>query len=72
MPLQGEAKTVYQREYMRRRRAGLRTRMSKSNHCSFCGEPASQERILIAGERVRICEFCVAEAAALIAEQRVD
>ena len=62
------------REYMRRRRAGLPTRAPpkpKNQCCSFCGQPPSQERIVIAsGRGVRICEACVAEVAALIAAQR--
>jgi ClpX C4-type zinc finger len=61
MPLQGEAKKDYQRDYMRRRRAGLLTpRRPKAApppvkpapekpkpHCWFCGETASDERFLI-------------------------
>jgi hypothetical protein len=73
MPLQGEAKTAYQREYMRRRRAGLPTRAPpkpKGQCCSLCGQPPSRERIVIAsGRGVRICEFCVAQLAELIAAQ---
>jgi hypothetical protein len=34
--------------------------------CSFCGEPASSDR-LVCGDGPRICESCVAEAAAAIA-----
>jgi len=74
MPLEGEAKRLYQREYMRRRRAGLPTRAPpkpKGQCCSFCGQPPSRERIVIASARgVRICESCVKEVAALIAAQR--
>jgi ClpX C4-type zinc finger protein len=74
MPLQGEAKTAYQREYMRRQRAGLSTRAPpkpKGQCCSLCGRPPSQERIVIAsGRGVRICESCVKESAELIAAQR--
>jgi hypothetical protein len=75
MPLQGEAKKDYQREYMRRRRAGLPTRASKPKGkcCSLCGQPPSRERIVIAsGRGIRICECCVAEASALIAAQHAS
>jgi ClpX C4-type zinc finger len=73
VPLQGEAKKLYQRDYMRRRRAGLSTRTPrpKGQCCSVCGRPPSRERIVIdSGRGVRICEDCVAEVAALIAAQR--
>jgi hypothetical protein len=88
MPLQGEAKVLYQREYMRRRRKGLPTLaqrpravpasakaeppplMPRLRHCSFCGEIASNERILIEANHVHICDLCIAEAAALIETER--
>jgi hypothetical protein len=74
MPLAGEAKKLYQREYMRRRRKGLPTRAPpkpKGKCCSLCGQPPSQELIVIAfGRGVRICESCVAEATALVAAHR--
>src|SRR5262249_10199713 len=74
MPLQGEAKKLYQREYMRRQRAGLPTRAPpkpKGQCCSLCGRSPSRERIVIAsGRGVRICETCVAEVAVLIAETK--
>ena len=76
MPLTGEAKKLYQREYMRRQRAGLPTRAPpkpKGKCCSLCGQPPNQERIVIAsGRGVRICETCVAEVAALIAEEKAS
>jgi ClpX C4-type zinc finger len=90
MALRGEAKKLYQRDYMRRRRAGVLPvqrplppasvspkpepkRSPGRWRCSFCDEPASKQRILIAGERhASICESCVAEAATLIAAQRVS
>jgi hypothetical protein len=75
MPLEGEAKTLYQRDYMRRRRAGLPTRAlkPKGKCCSLCGQAPSRERIVIASARgVRICESCIAEASALIAAQRAS
>ena len=55
MPLSGEAKLAYQRDYMRKRRAGLVPVKPRSIACSFCGEVASSERPLVAGDRVRIC-----------------
>jgi hypothetical protein len=74
MPLQDEAKKLYQREYMRRRRAGLPTRAPpkpKGKCCSLCSRPPSRERTVIVSERgVRICETCVAEVAELIAESK--
>ena len=79
MPLQGEAKTLYQRDYMRRRRAGLRERVapakpepaatyeSRLRTCSFCGVGASTEHPLVKGAtHVHICEDCAREAAALL------
>jgi hypothetical protein len=79
MPLQGEAKTLYQRDYMRRRRAGLRARVapakpeprptyeSRLRTCSFCGAGASTEHPLVKGAaHVHICEDCAREAAALL------
>jgi hypothetical protein len=91
MPLQGEAKVLYQRAYMRRRRKGLPTLaqrpsavpapakaeppplMPRLRACSFCGEIASNERILIEAEHrhsIHICNLCIAEAAALIETER--
>ena len=74
MPLKGEAKKLYMQEYMRRRRAGLPTRGApkpKGECCSLCGRAPSRERIVIVfGRGVRICEACVAQADALIAEHR--
>jgi hypothetical protein len=74
MPLQGEAKKLYQREYMRRRRMGLPTRAPpkpKDKCCSLCGQAPSQERIVIAsGRGIRICESCVMDVAKLVAAQR--
>jgi hypothetical protein len=76
MPLTGEAKKVYQRDYMRRCRAGLPTRAPpkpKGRCCSLCGRPPSSKRIVIeSGRGVRICETCVAESAALIAEKKAS
>jgi hypothetical protein len=86
MPLQGSAKVLYQREYMRRRRLAQRPSavpalgrseppplVSRLRHCSFCGEIASKERILIEAEHrhgIHICDVCIAEAAALVAARR--
>ena len=52
MALQGEARKLYHREYMRRRRAGLPTRgvvkpMVMEQWCSECVLPPSPERIVI-------------------------
>jgi len=50
MPLQGEAKREYQREYMRRKRAGLPTRIAEEDvepWCDFCGKAASEVRVLV-------------------------
>ena len=55
MALQGEAKKLYHREYMRRRRAGLPTRgvvkpKVMEQWCSECVLPPSPERIVISLE----------------------
>jgi hypothetical protein len=74
MPLEGEAKRHYQREYMRRQRAGLPTRGQpklKGQCCSLCSRSPNQERIVIeSGRGIRICESCVTEVALMIAAQR--
>jgi ClpX C4-type zinc finger len=72
MPLSGEAKKLYQREYMRRLRAGLapvKPRSSRLSCCSFCGELASEECPLVEGECARICGACIAAAAEMIAAE---
>jgi hypothetical protein len=65
MPLAGQAKAEYMREY--RRRA---TKPSAPS-CSFCDEPGSSERLLV-GDRggCLICEACITLAVARIAEAR--
>jgi formylmethanofuran dehydrogenase subunit E len=68
MPLKGEAKTLYQREYMRRYRAGLPA-PAKPARCSFCGEVASEAKPLVEGNHVRICGACAAAATELIAAE---
>jgi hypothetical protein len=76
MPLQGEAKTRYQRDYMRRRRADLRVASAPTKPayesrliaCSFCGEVASEATPLVEGNgHVRICAGCAAAVMELIA-----
>ena len=52
MALQGEAKKLYHREYMRRQRAGLPTRgvvkpKVMEQWCSECVLPPSPERIVV-------------------------
>jgi hypothetical protein len=72
VPLQGEEKKQYQREYMRRVRAGqalaTKLRSSRLIACSFCGEVASPERPLVASDHARICAGCAAAAAEMIAK----
>jgi len=71
MPLQGEAKREYQREYMRRKRAGLPTRTAEEDakpFCDFCGMSASEVRRLIraptdAPYPAHICDKCARLAA---------
>jgi hypothetical protein len=64
MALQGEAKKLYHREYMRRRRAGLPTRgvvkpMVMEQWCFECVLPPSPERIVVSlGSGYRLCESC--------------
>ena len=43
MPLSGDAKKDYQREYMRRRRAGLRSTASASSRATGTTEPEQAE-----------------------------
>jgi hypothetical protein len=98
MPLSGDAKTAYQRDYMRRRRERDRAARASAamvtvkpqpvskpafttTGCWFCGV-LNRERMTIAGQRImitgedypcaRICEVCVAEAAALIAARKAS
>ena len=71
--LTGEAKRNYQREYMRRRRAGLPTAASRppkpkppekpirQRYCSFCYE-LFDRRNLFRGVDGAICETCVCQA----------
>ena len=76
MALQGEAKRLYHREYMRRRRAGLPTRgvvkpKIMAQWCSECVLPPSPERIVISlGSGYRLCESCYEGAGALFAAER--
>jgi hypothetical protein len=64
MALQGEAKKLYHREYMRRRRAGLPTRgvvkpKVMEQWCSECVLPPSPERIVVSfGSGYRLCQRC--------------
>jgi hypothetical protein len=58
MALQGEAKRLYHREYMRRRRAGLPTRgvvkpKIMEQWCSECVLPPSPERIIVSPRALR-------------------
>src|SRR3954463_15710581 len=76
MALQGEARKLDHREYMRRRRAGLPTRgvvkpMVMEQWCSECVLPPSPERIVISlGSGYRLCESCYEAAGALFAAER--
>jgi hypothetical protein len=73
MALQGEAKKLYHREYMRRRRAGLPTRAPKvmEEWCSECVLPPSPERIVVSlASGYRLCESCYEAAGALFAAER--
>jgi hypothetical protein len=59
MALQGEAKKLYHREYMRRQRAGLPTR------------GVVPERIVVSlGSGYRLCQRCYEAAGALFAAER--
>src|SRR3954463_805123 len=76
MALQGEARKLDHREYMRRRRAGLPTRgvvkpMVMEQWCSECVLPPSPERIVISlGSGYRLCESCYEAAGALCRRAR--
>ena len=43
----------------------------KVEHCIFCNETASPERILVGNDTRYICEVCVVNAVDLIAKQRI-
>jgi hypothetical protein len=64
MALQGEAKKLYHREYMRRLRAGLPTRgvvkpKVMEEWCSECVLPPSPERIVVSlASGYRLCQSC--------------
>jgi hypothetical protein len=76
MALQGEAKKLYHREYMRRQRAGLPTRgvvkpKVMEQWCSECVLPPSPERIVVSlGSGYRLCQCCYEAAGALFAAER--
>jgi hypothetical protein len=74
MPLRGKAKTAYQREWMRRRRAGLPTatprppkpkpvKPIRERYCSFCYELFDRRTLFRVGDAA-ICEKCVRQAVA--------
>jgi len=64
MPLTGQAKAIYMREYRRRPKPRVAT-------CSFCGEAESTDRLLVGdNEDCTICEECITLAVARIAEAR--
>ena len=76
MALQGEAKKLYHREYMRRQRAGLPTRgvvkpKVMEQWCSECVLPPSSERIVVSlASGYRLCQSCYEAAGALFAAER--
>jgi hypothetical protein len=76
MALQGEAKKLYHREYMRRQRAGLPTRgvvkpKVMEQWCSECVLPPSPERIVVSlGSGYRLCQCCYEAAGTLFAAER--
>jgi hypothetical protein len=53
-----------------RDRAKLKATKPRPRECSFCGEPAAADRLLIGDRFPLICETCVAEAAVAIAKHR--
>jgi len=61
MALSGQAKSEYQREYMRRKRNGAQAKPSVVT-CSFCDEPGSADRLLVGDDSTLICEACVSLA----------
>jgi hypothetical protein len=79
MPLQGEAKKLYQREYMRRLRAGKPTAKprpmpkpemtTQPQSCAWCGR-SGKSAFLVGENAVMICERCIEEASVAIAEAR--
>ena len=71
MPLQGRAKVRYQREYMRKQRAGL-PRTAPKSRCMLCLKAASADRILIGNGAGYVCEACIGEAASIILAKRAQ
>ena len=69
MALSGQAKSEYQREYMRRKRNGAQAKPSVVT-CSFCDEPGSADRLLVGDDSTIICKACVSLAVASIPEAR--
>jgi ClpX C4-type zinc finger len=67
MPLTGQAKSDYMRDYHRRRSTAQPSVVST---CSFCGEPGSPDRLLVGDQDAIICEECITLAVARIAEAR--
>jgi hypothetical protein len=68
MPLTGQAKSDYMREYHRRRNAGQAKPSVAS--CDFCGKAGSPDRLLVGDQDAIICEDCITLAVARIAEAR--
>ena len=45
---------------------------SLENHCSFCGRPESQVRMLISGIDGQICDECISQASLILKEQGIS
>ena len=66
--------TAFWQEACRRYADTRREQAPKSKpprSCLFCGEAASPDRILVGDDHSSICEHCVAQANAAIAETRL-
>jgi hypothetical protein len=66
MPLTGQAKAEYMRDYHRRRNAAKPSIVT----CNFWAEAGSDDRLLVGDQDAIICEDCITLAVARIAEAR--
>ncbi len=41
----------------------------KEEHCSFCGRPKSETRLLISGLEAKICNYCIEQAQQILEEE---
>ena len=69
VPANGTTVLSYEQALMRAMNVNVQTTQpSQLRHCSFCGKPQTEVRILIAGPSSYICDACVALCQEVIAD----